>query len=364
MMNIDIVPLEIPEGIDDGSAAAERFREYIDVRNSVFRTTWNGSRDFDVTYAAAHGYIRRNKEERQHIHVALLEGRIAGFARVDVSLHELDAPAYADIYTDEPHRRNGVGTALLQRVNELLREEGRATTQTWKLHRPASGPQISPPNGAGEIPANSDEVRFLHRAGFSLEQIERTSVLTFGSDDRSAFERMRREASARASGYTVRVWTGFTPADQLANLAALQARMSTDAPAAGLDVVAETWDAERLAEIESSVIKGQRRDLLRAVAYSADGVAVAYSTLAVPEAGQQVYQDDTLVHAEHRGHRLGMLVKTVNLLQLLDTYPERSRVITWNAEENRHMLAVNEALGFEAVMGEGAWQRREDWAPR
>lgn len=359
MMNIDIVPLEIPEGIDDRSPAAERFREYVDVRNSVFRTTWNGSRDFDVTYAGAHGYTTRNTEERQHILVALIDGRIAGFARVDVSLHEQDAPAYADIYTDEPHRRKGVGTALLQHVEEILRREGRATTQTWKLHRPAPGPQISPPNGAGEIPANNDEVRFLQQAGFSLEQIERTSVLTFGADDRVKFDRMRQRAAESAADYSVRVWTGATPADQLENLAALQARMSTDAPAGGLEVVAETWDADRLAKHEATVIEGQGRNLMRAVAYDADGAAVAYSTLAIPASGRQVYQDDTLVHAEHRGHRLGMLVKTANLLQLLDTYPDRSKIITWNAEENRHMLAVNEEIGFEAVMNEGAWQRHE-----
>ena len=53
-----------------------------------------------------------------------------------------------------------------------------------------------------------------------------------------------------------------------------------------------------------------------------------------------------------------MLVKVENLLQLRRLHPDRTRVVTWNAEENRPMLAVNEALGFTPVGAEGGWQKR------
>ena len=60
-------------------------------------------------------------------------------------------------------------------------------------------------------------------------------------------------------------------------------------------------------------------------------------------------QDDTLVLKEHRGHRLGMLLKVANLEFLQRERPGHPAVTTFNAAENEHMLAVNDALGFVPV---------------
>ena len=61
---------------------------------------------------------------------------------------------------------------------------------------------------------------------------------------------------------------------------------------------------------------------------------------------------------EHRGHRLGMLLKIANLQLLQEAAPGHPSVLTWNAEENRPMLGVNEAVGFVPIGYEGAWAKR------
>ena len=54
-----------------------------------------------------------------------------------------------------------------------------------------------------------------------------------------------------------------------------------------------------------------------------------------------------------------MLLKIANLHRLASVSPRSRMVYTFNAAENRHMLAVNEALGFRSVGLEGAWRDRD-----
>ena len=88
------------------------------------------------------------------------------------------------------------------------------------------------------------------------------------------------------------------------------------------------------------------------------GHLVGFTVLSVPQqAHRSAAQYATLVLREHRGHRLGMLLKVANLVHLERVSPGHPSVTTFNAEENRHMLAVNEALGFRPILVEGAFER-------
>ena len=86
---------------------------------------------------------------------------------------------------------------------------------------------------------------------------------------------------------------------------------------------------------------------------------VAYSELVVPTYDpERVYQWGTLVRREHRGHRLGLATKVHNLRRFQEQRAGRSAVFTYNAEVNRHMIAVNEALGFRPVGRLGEFQKQ------
>lgn len=60
---------------------------------------------------------------------------------------------------------------------------------------------------------------------------------------------------------------------------------------------------------------------------------------------------------KHRGHRLGMLLKIASLRNLQLSTPAPALVYTFNAEENRLMLEVNEAIGFWPVGHAGCWRK-------
>ncbi|GAA2172556.1 GNAT family N-acetyltransferase [Agrococcus versicolor] len=362
-MTIEVRELAVPAAYDDGTRAWATFAEMVAVRNAVMAHTWDGdAATHAITTREAYGTASSQEDERLVYLGGWLDGRLVARGYVELSRREALHVAGVDVLVLPEARRRGVGTAVWRAARAICEADGRTTVQAWVDHRPATGPAIPAPTGFGSVPADAPEVGFLLRQGFVLEQVERMSELCL--DDATAeLERLRDAALPHALGYAIRTWTGRTPPELLDALAALHRRMSTDAPAAGLDHEEEDWDAGRVERIEE-VEERRGRDMLRAVAvHEATGALVAFTTLVVASPDRPIYQHDTLVHADHRGHRLGMLVKVANLLALAERVPHGARVMTWNAEENRPMLRVNEALGFRAIGYEGAWQlvRGSSW---
>jgi RimJ/RimL family protein N-acetyltransferase len=90
-----------------------------------------------------------------------------------------------------------------------------------------------------------------------------------------------------------------------------------------------------------------------------DGTVVGYSVAAASnEHHHHVDQWGTLVDREHRGRRLGLAVKCALLRALSDGFPDKTFIETTNAETNAHMVAINEALGFEVAQVYGDFQKR------
>lgn len=287
---------------------------------------------------------------------------VLGYARIDLPVLDNTHLAEVEILVRPEARRHGVGTALWAELEARVRAAGRTVATTWTIHGQEAGaddPAVAARTGVGRLPGDDPGVRFAQNHGFGLEQTERQSTLAVPVDA-ALLDRLRADAEEVAGpAYRLVQWRDTTPERWLAPMAVLQARMSTDAPVAGLDWAEEAWDEQRVRDTDAENALGGGGYLLSGAEHVPSRELVAFTMIHyVPSQPEVAFQHNTLVRADHRGHRLGMLVKAANLQVLAGEVPSVRRVRTWNAGENRHMLAINETLGFAPACVEGAWQRR------
>ena len=256
-------------------------------------------------------------------------------------------------------RGRGIGSALFDRVESLARDSGRPVLQSEGVHavRPG-GARLPSPTGYGDVPADDQGVRFLRHRGYRLEQTERISFLDLPVRPQVLDRHLHQVLNQVTGRYSLVEWVGRTPGEWIADLIILRTRMSTDAPFAGLDTDEEPWTADRIPTHDSANEADGRTILTAAVKHDSTGRLVGFTELSVPrDRSRPAQQLDTLVLGEHRGNRLGMLLKVANLRALQQITPSPSLVYTFNAEENRHMLDVNEAIGFRPVGHAGCWRK-------
>ena len=352
MTALTIEELVIPASLDEPQARG--FREMTAVRNEI-EAGVIGSLELAMTpedllprwqdpYSPQHGFIAR------------IDGRIVGRSLVDLTIEEGSRESSLRVEVLGAFRGRGIGAALYDSAESIATVDRRTTLQGEVLSVAAEGESLASPTGFGALPANGLGVRFALARGFELQQVVRISRLALP---------VRLPRLPPAGDYRVVSWENATPDRWLDDIAVLHARMSTDAPSAGLDTTEEVWDSERVRTLDALRERGSRRTMIAAVEHMPTRRVIAFSELAVPrDPTLAVHQQDTLVLSEHRGHRLGMLVKLANLAALQSRYPGRPSVITYNAEENRHMLSVNEAIGFVAFGYEGNWQKRLRYGAR
>lgn len=127
-------------------------------------------------------------------------------------------------------------------------------------------------------------------------------------------------------------------------------RAINDAPTTDPGDEPDAWDTQRLVDYESAMT-GRRNTLHRVLArHRVSGAWAGQSLLCVDELSPTyAFQEDTVVVPEHRGHRLGLLMKTEMLRWLQGARPEVAHIDTWNSVANQQMTAVNERLGTTVV---------------
>lgn len=174
--------------------------------------------------------------------------------------------------------------------------------------------------------------------------------------DVSALPARAAELAGPAAGYSVRHWVGAAPDDLVGGIAALDSRFLDEAPLGQLGLEALNVDASWVRELERSKRVRGRHAYHTVALHDATGEVAAWCVVDTYGAHSHGDQAITLMLPEHRGHRLGLLTKLVNLRQVLAAEPQLVALDTWNAEVNTHMIAINEALGFRVVDAWDAWQ--------
>jgi GNAT superfamily N-acetyltransferase len=195
---------------------------------------------------------------------------------------------------------------------------------------------------------------FARTLGSEPETVEARRVLDLGKLPPGRAGELRAQAAAFAAGYSLLCWDGLVPEDQLAGVADVLTALS-DAPHGTAED--EEWDAERVRSRSNGILPvlGLQRHSI-AARHDASGELAALTSVAIdPGVPGWGFQEATAVTRKHRGRRLGLLVKSAMLELLAEAEPQLERIVTGNAASNAHMIAVNEALGYEVFGPPADW---------
>ena len=348
--------IPVPASVDADDAGP--FRAIALFGNAVCRHD-TGHSYFDTTAEEMLPSWQDQTDRKQIGLTAERDGRIVGVATMLVPLDEGARSVDYDLMPDPELWGEGIEDALLEAVESEARALGRSVVQTWTLHRPdAPGERLASPTGLGSIPAEDRQTQFMLRKGYSFEQAERNSVFDLtGSFE--VVERMLADALDTAGpDYRVVTWTSPTPDEYKDGFAYAVSRMSTDAPTGEIEWAEEKWDAARVERRDKRLLEGGLTISVACVQHVPTGTIAAYNELVIAaDHTAPTHQWGTLVLKEHRGRRLGTIVKCANLIRWRGLVPDSPCVSTFNAEENRHMLDINEAIGFVPASYAGAWKK-------
>jgi GNAT superfamily N-acetyltransferase len=285
------------------------------------------------------GQVRRpSPGSESHLVLAEVDGEVVGWFAQWLSTRENTDATTGEVEVHPAHRRRGYGRAMVDEWTRRAREMGRTRMI-------AEGMQ-----GTGAA--------FAAALGFRAVLADTQRRLDLETADTAALAALLEDARAHAGDYSLVQWTGGTPEKYLPGMAALESRMTIDAPMDDLTWEQEVYDADRLREQEQVwLARGTRRYTTVAVHDATGDVAGSTSVGVHEDADEGAYQWQTIVAPEHRGHRLGLLLKLENLALLRTHEPAVRTVDTWNADSNGPMLRVNLAMGFEVVRQWAEYER-------
>jgi GNAT superfamily N-acetyltransferase len=280
-------------------------------------------------------YRSPDSGERQSLYAAYDGDRMVGTASLwSFLLDNLDKAAF-EVNVDVPDRCRGIGRALTEALEAATREDGRSLMMTG-VHLPFAERE------------SHGYRRFAEACGYELSDFEVVRHLPLPVPD-ARIQSWLDEAAPHHEGYALETHVGAVPDDLVESLCVLLGQLAVDAPSGLIEFDEEKITPQRYAEMVAGT-QAMGRARYETVALTPDREVVAQSTLAMPlEQSTTVFQWGTFVHREHRGHRLGLATKAVNLRAVQAARDDLTLLVTENGETNDAMVAINERMGFQPV---------------
>lgn len=270
------------------------------------------------------------------------EGRAVGAASLALPLRDNVGLGEPQVYVRPAARRRGIGTTLLDVVEQTARERDRTSLLTFV-------------SAAMETSATPGTL-FAERHGFThrLTEIRHVQRRPFPLDD---IAKAAEAAKPYAAGYELISWRDHAPAEHVREYARLEGRLSTDAPFGEIEYEGEVWDESRIRTMERRQARAGRNIWATAVV-APDGRMAGFTQVVIAnDSDRDAIQDTTIVDPVHRGKRLGIILKAANFERILADRPAIQQVWTWNGDTNSHMVAINEIMGYRAEGWDRAYQR-------
>jgi GNAT superfamily N-acetyltransferase len=281
------------------------------------------------------------------LHVATEAGEVVGYANVEHFTEDNLDKVHAEIGVLPEHRRRGFGRQLLAFAEDRARELGRKTVNshsTWTM------PGIPAADETG--PA------FARAMGYRDALPEVNRVLKLSTVDEAVLDDMLAHAQAKSDGYRLIRWNDPTPEEIVHDIAYLDGRLLADAPMGDTGWEPMKVDADRVRRGEAVMAARGRTNFHTGAVHEETGRVVAWTAICVEDdCDWHGWQQITIVDPDHRGHRLGALVKVENLRWFREMNSDVTVIDTFNAAENSYMISINEQMGFRPQYAFQNWRR-------
>lgn len=241
--------------------------------------------------------------------------------------------AWVGIEVVGPHRRGGIGSALLERAADLARRHRRSILGVWT-----------------EEP---DGIDFLKRLDGRFVQRRRENRLDLERVDWAMVERWAEEGPSRSSGTLLRWFRDGVDDEIVTAFADVFTEVFNQQPFDEATFHGLTFTPHVLREHEAR-IRDAGGTLRTVMSQEPDGaISGLTETMYFPSRPTMIGQGLTGVRDRYRGRGLGKWLKAAMLLRMREEFPDVRIVTTGNASSNAAMLSINERLGFR--MHKEAW---------